>query len=202
MIDLLRKFSSKIDQICTAILNVQRHSVRHDALHDQIAERVLGQCLTDDERAELLGLPNGCRIRENAKIISREKLILGESVWIGDNAIVDASGGLEIGAHVTIGCGVYVWSHHSVLSSLLMSNQIGSPYIVRKPTIIGEGCFIGGPSVINAGVSIGARSLVLPMAVVTKDIPPKSIVAGAPGVVIGEVDDDYINKLKSDLVSC
>ena len=57
----------------------------------------LSSVMTDSERAVLLGLPEGCRIRENAKIISPENLKCGTNVWIGEGAIIDASGGLEIG---------------------------------------------------------------------------------------------------------
>ena len=48
--------------------------------------------MTDVERAKFLGLPKGCRIRENAKIISQENLKIGNNVWIGESAILDASG--------------------------------------------------------------------------------------------------------------
>ena len=47
--------------------------------------------MLDSERAQHLGLPEGCRIRENAKILSQEKLTIGESCWIGEGAILDAS---------------------------------------------------------------------------------------------------------------
>ena len=46
-----------------------RDNERARNLRPEIIERFLGLLLTDDERARLLGLPNGCRIRETAKII-------------------------------------------------------------------------------------------------------------------------------------
>ncbi len=67
------------------------------ALRDQILKYQMSQVMTDRERAALLGLPEGCRIRENAKIICPENLKCGKDVWIGEGAIIDASGGLEIG---------------------------------------------------------------------------------------------------------
>ena len=150
--------------------------------------------MTDDERAELFGLPEGCRIRENAKIISPENLKCGKYVWIGEGAILDASGGLEIGDHTAIGLYVLVWSHSSYLANVSLNNVIASPLIERKPTKIGKGCFIAGHSVIYPGVTIGDKVVVLPMSVVTKDIPSNCIVAGAPARKIKDLDEEEIQK--------
>lgn len=153
-------------------------SPRHDALRPDILRRLAAQLLTDDERASYLGLPAGCRIREGAKILSPEKLVIGEHCWIGENAILDASGGLEIGEHTSIGLSVFVWSHSSHLANLNLQNFIGSDLIERKPTRIGRGCFIAGPSVVMPGVTIGDQVVVMPMSVVSTNIPDRSIVQG------------------------
>jgi len=51
-------------------------------------------------------------------------------------------------------------------------------------TTIGKCCFLGGCSLIMPGVTIGDNSIVAAGAVVTKDVPPRSIVAGNPAVII------------------
>jgi acetyltransferase-like isoleucine patch superfamily enzyme len=51
-------------------------------------------------------------------------------------------------------------------------------------TRIGKNCFIGGRSTILPGVTVGDGSIVAACAVVTKDVPPNSIVAGNPAKVI------------------
>ncbi len=132
--------------------------------------------MSDVERAQFLGLPNGCRMRENAKIISQENFILGEFCWIGEGAILDASGGLTIGSHTSIGLNVMVWTHDSYKLNIKGSNDaVSKKSIVRKPTIIGSGCFIGGPSVIMPGVAIGDKCIIAPMSVVYEDLPNKTI---------------------------
>ena len=141
--------------------------------------------MTDDERALANRLPVGCRMREGAKIISPERFVCGEYVWIGERVIVDASGGLEIGDHTTLS-GCSIWSHSSAMANILMDNRSGNPYIVRSKTSIGSGCFIGGPSVIYPGVSIGNRCIVMPMSVVNSDVPDNTMVAGSPAKVIAE----------------
>lgn len=171
---------------------------RQRLFRTSILERLVGQAMTDDERAILLNLPAGCRIRENAKIISPENFICGENVWIGEGAILDASGGLEIGSHTSIGLSVFVWTHSSYLTNLAMDNHSGSQLIERKKTKIGSGCFIAGPSTVLHGVTIGDKCVVLPMSVVNKDIPSYSMVAGNPARVIKKIDEEYIR----DRVEC
>jgi acetyltransferase-like isoleucine patch superfamily enzyme len=53
-------------------------------------------------------------------------------------------------------------------------------------TRIGENCFVGAAAIVMPGVQIGDDSIVAAGAVVTKDVPPGSIVAGNPATVIRE----------------
>lgn len=174
---------------------------RTRGLRLELLTRALSVVMTDDERARLNGLPVGCRMREGAKILSKENLVCGEYVWIGENAILDASGGLEIGSHTSIGLSVYLWSHTSPLTNLTMQNHSGSPLIERKRTKIGSGVFIGGPSVIFPGVSIGNKVIISPLSVVNKDIPDYSVVAGNPARIIKTISEEYIEEEKARVLS-
>ena len=53
-------------------------------------------------------------------------------------------------------------------------------------TTVGERCFIGARSLILPGVTVGDESIVAAGAVVTKDVPPRCVVAGNPARVIRE----------------
>lgn len=171
-------------------------SERTRRLRPDIIRTLLSLIMTDDERARDLGLPVGCRVRESAKIIAPHNLICGQHVWVGENAIIDASGGAEIGDHVTIGTGAFIWSHTSVLSSLLGENQPGNRWIRRDKTRIGKHSFIAGPSVVNPGVTIGERCLVMPMSVVTADVPDGTMVGGAPASFRRLIDADWLEREK------
>jgi acetyltransferase-like isoleucine patch superfamily enzyme len=171
---------------------------RTRALRLELLTRALSAVMTDDERALANRLPAGCRMREGAKILSPELLTCGEHVWIGEGVIVDASGGLEIGEHTTLGSGCLIWSHSSAMSNILMDNRSGNPYIVRSKTIIGSGSFIGGPSVVYPGISIGDRCIVMPMSVVNVDVPDNTMVGGSPAKVIKQIDEAYIARYKAN----
>lgn len=194
----LHRMDEDLSAVLSGVESAKNDSTRNSRIRRELLERFFSQLLTDDERARYMGLPEGCRLRENTKVLSPEKLRCGRHVWIGEGAMIDASGGLEIGDHVTIGGGVRIWTHHSMLSSLLMDNTPGNKHIVRKPTVIEAGAFIVGPAVINAGVRIGKGATILPMSVVTKDAPPYTILAGSPAVKIRDIDESYLQQLRQE----
>ncbi len=60
---------------------------------------------------------------------------------------------------------------------------------------IKENCFIGDSVIVLPNVTIGPNSIVGAGSVVTKNVPPNTIVAGNPARAITSVDD-YIKKIK------
>ena len=55
-------------------------------------------------------------------------------------------------------------------------------------TFIENGASIGSSSTIMCGVRIGENAIVGAGAVVTKDVPPNSVVAGVPAKIIKKID--------------
>jgi acetyltransferase-like isoleucine patch superfamily enzyme len=158
------------------------------ALRGQILTYAMSQAMTDRERAHLLGLPEGCRIREGAKIICPEKLKCGKDVWIGEGAVLDASGGLEIGDSTQIGLYALVFSHDSVFQALSGETGVSRDRIKRQSVKIGKNCFIGGLSVILPGVTIGDRAVVRPSSLVDKDVGKGKVTGGSYGDRIADLE--------------
>lgn len=79
--------------------------------------------------------------------------------------------GIHIGAYSYIAFDARILSHD-------MTRRL------RVHTRIGRNCFIGGRSLILPGVTIGDSCIVGAGSVVTRDVPPNSIVAGNPAKVI------------------
>lgn len=133
------------------------------------------ELMNDRERARFLGLPDGCRIRENAKILRPENFTCGTNVWIGEGAVLDAQGGLEIGDNTQIGLSVMVWSHTTHLQALAGETGRRKESIKYTSTKIGSNSFIGGPSVIGPGVTIGDGVIVSPLSFVERDLPDGAV---------------------------
>ena len=58
------------------------------------------------------------------------------------------------------------------------------PLISKGPVIIEDECWLGFSCEILSGVHIGRHSIIAARAVVTKDVPPYSIVAGNPARIV------------------
>lgn len=158
-----------------------------EALRNQILTYHMTDFLTDRERARFLGLPEGCRIRERAKILAREKLSIGRHVWIGEGAVLDAQGGLTIGDYTQIGLNVLIWSHTSHIEArfggrkqeMESTTAVSGKGIQYLPTKIGSNVFIAGPSVIAPGVTIGDRVIISPLSFVDRDLPDNAVFSPA-----------------------
>lgn len=60
---------------------------------------------------------------------------------------------------------------------------------MQEPVIIEDDCFVGIGSIILMGVTIGKGCIVGAGAVITKDVPPNSVVGGNPAKIICTVDE-------------
>lgn len=154
--------------------------------------------MNDRERAEFLGLPDGCRIRENAKILKPENFVCGTNVWIGEGAVLDAQGGLEVGDNTQIGLGVFIWSHTTHKQAIAGETSRDKRLIDYAPTRIGSNCFIGGPSVVGPGVTIGDGVVISPMSFVSRDVSSGGVVSNQR---LMRASDTRIASLESEVKS-
>ncbi len=143
------------------------------------------------EKARYLGFGEGTNIYDSSIVIGDVKV--GEGTWIGPLTILDGSGGLEIGSHCSIGSGAQIYSHDSSNWALSGEKDMGK----WKKTTIGDCCYIGPNSIVLMGVNIGHHCSVRIGSIVTKDIPPYSVVAGSPASVIKKINIDA-DKMKQE----
>jgi len=110
---------------------------------------------------------------------------IGSNSSIGPRAVILGmgwGGALTIGDNVMMGPDVVICASEHVHSNLdIPMCQQGS---FTSKVVIEDDVWIGLRSIILQGVSIGKGTIVGAGAVVTKDIPPYSIVGGVPAKVI------------------
>jgi len=112
---------------------------------------------------------------------------IGENTLIYHDVVLSGNGKepIEIGNNcVLTGCTLIA---HDASTNKFLGLKYGekSPSL---PIIIEDDCFIGYQSIILMGVTIGKGSIVGAGAVVSKDVPPNSVVSGNPAKVICSVD--------------
>lgn len=99
---------------------------------------------------------------------------------------------IEIGNKIRINAGVYFLTYDGGLWGLNNMENL-NPTIYRSADAfgrisIGDNCHIGTNAFIMSGVTLGSNVVIACGAVVTKDVPDNSVVAGVPAQVIETVD--------------
>ncbi len=120
----------------------------------------------------LIGAGSDIRIYDNAK------LILNSGYCNGFVQII-CTDKVEIGEDVAIARDVIIRDTDS-------HEIVAENHKVKAPVVIGNHVWIGTRAIIMKGVKIGDGAVIAAGAVVTKDVPPKTIVAGVPAKVIRE----------------
>lgn len=124
-------------------------------------------------------LKRGLKI-DNPVIGSFANLIIGENCHIGKGVLFDLAQQICLQNEVVIGPEVMILTHADVGTRMLQN------YFPRKEggVTLKEGCWIGARSIIMPQVTVGECAVVGAGSVVLKDVPPYTVVAGAPAKVV------------------
>ena len=110
-------------------------------------------------------------------------VIIGDHTRIGlHNTII---GPVEIGNHVNLAQGITVTALNHNFSDT--NKRIDEQGVSTNPVTIEDDVWVGANAVILPGVTIGEHCVIAAGAVVTKDVPPHSLVAGVPAKVIKQI---------------
>ena len=132
----------------------------------------------------------GCEIGDNTKV--------GTFVEIQKNAFIGKN--CKISSHTFICEGVHIEDNVYIGHNVTFINDIYPRATTANgemqteedwavvETFIKKGASIGSSSTILAGVTVGENAIVGAGAVVTKDVPPNTIVAGVPARVIRKIE--------------
>jgi acetyltransferase-like isoleucine patch superfamily enzyme len=132
----------------------------------------------------------GCVIGDNTKIGTfveiQKNAHIGKNCKISSHTFICE--GVNIEDNVFVGHGVtFINDTYPRATNITGTLQTEADWTVEFSTVK-EGASIGSGSVILANVTIGANAIVGAGSVVTKDVPPNTIVAGNPAKVISNVN--------------
>ena len=110
-------------------------------------------------------------------------VMIGNHTRIGlHNTII---GPVEIGSHVNLAQGITVTALNHNFDDT--QKRIDEQGVSTNPVTIEDDVWVGANAVILPGVTIGNHCVIAAGAVVTKDVPPHSLVAGVPAKVIKKI---------------
>jgi carbonic anhydrase/acetyltransferase-like protein (isoleucine patch superfamily) len=135
---------------------------------------------------------------------------LHPDAWVANSAVVIGDVQLAAGASlwptaVARGdvCPIVVGPGSNVQDGAILHGDPGQPVTIGADVTIGhravihgatleDGCLIGIGAIVLNGVTVGAGALVAAGSVVTRDVPPRSLVMGAPAQVKRELSAEVV----------
>lgn len=112
---------------------------------------------------------------------------IGKDCLIGEYSIIRGQGGVQIGDRV------YTSPFTQIIAVNHVFNNPNQPFIDQGITaegiVIEDDVWIGASAVITDGVCIGKGAVIAAGAVVTKDVPPHTVVGGVPAKIIKSTEE-------------
>ena len=129
---------------------------------------------------------NDCRIsvyKEFGGEVNTPELIFGDRVYMGYHISILCADKILIKDDVLMASYIMITSENHGMD---VEGEIGygKQKLTTQPVTIENGGWIGEKAIILPGVTIGEKAIVAAGAVVTKDVPPYTVVAGNPARIL------------------
>jgi acetyltransferase-like isoleucine patch superfamily enzyme len=128
----------------------------------------------------------------NFRDLPNAKIRIGKNSLIGEYSIVRGQGGVEIGDRV------YTSPFTQIIAVNHVFDDPNHPFVEQGITaqgiVIEDDVWLGAGAIITDGVRVGRGAVVAAGAVVTKDVPPHTVVGGVPAKIIKEIDGAAIGR--------
>lgn len=135
-----------------------------------------------------------------SRILTRAGVVVdGQPLWIAPDVFWDCDwpGAITVGDRCVISRQVVLLTHDFSLDRVAEAKlgRSDRELTYRGAVSIGALAFLGLGTIVMPGVSIGRGAIVGAGSVVTKDVPPDTVVAGNPARVLGTTDDYWARSL-------
>ncbi|MCD8309264.1 MAG: sugar O-acetyltransferase [Clostridia bacterium] len=169
----------------------EEHLCMHKAADEarKITAEINGSYHTMQELQKLFAALTGKTIDETFGLFPPFYTDFGKNITVGKNVFINSGCCFQDQGGIVIGDGSLI-GHQVVLATLNHDlNPAGRANMIAKPILIGKNVWIGAHATILSGVTIGNNAVVAAGAVVTKDVPKNTIVAGVPAKIIKDIQE-------------
>jgi carbonic anhydrase/acetyltransferase-like protein (isoleucine patch superfamily) len=132
-------------------------------------------------------------IAPNAVVMGLVSIAPGASIWYGAVVRGDIER-IEIGASTNIQDGAIIHGDPSQPTILEDNVTVGHRAVIHSAHIE-RGCLIGIGAIVLDGVRVGTGSIIGAGSVVTKDVPPHSLMVGVPAKCLRELSSIEVEEL-------
>jgi acetyltransferase-like isoleucine patch superfamily enzyme len=143
----------------------------------------------------------GARVILGDQSCVRERVEIGDDVVLGRGSLIEND--TTVGARTKIQADAYVTAYSVLEDDVFIAPRVVTTNDnwmgrteqrfgnIKGPTIR-RGARVGGGAILCPGIEVGEEAFVGAGAVVTKDVPPRTVVVGNPAHVLREVPDEEL----------
>lgn len=134
--------------------------------------------------------------------LERDGNAVGGRIEIGDYVLLCPGVRIDSGEHIRIGSNC-MFAAGAYITDADWHGLYDRTEVIGKSASVelADNVWIGDGATVCKGVRIGENSIVGAGAVVTKDVPANTVVAGNPATVVKALDPDEPRRLRSDLLA-
>lgn len=173
---------------------IKAGSPEHMFMHEasararRITAKINGKYRRAEEIKKLFAELTGKEVSEGFSLFPPIYSDFGQNITVGKNVFINSGCCFQDQGGIIIQDGCLIG--HQVVFATLNHSPVpeNRADMIPQPITVGKGVWIGSHSTILAGVTIGDGSIVAAGAVVTKDVPPKTVVGGVPAKVIKKIE--------------
>lgn len=159
-----------------------------------------GRCVNGSGDRERIKVGDHTMLMGKLQVSPNGRIEIGDHFYLGNNSVIGSEVSIRIGRCVIISNDVCIYDNNNHPTSPKARENMSLNgfsndnwawhHAASAPIVIEDNVWIGQYSSILKGVTIGKGSIVATRAVVTKDVPPYTIVAGNPAREVKRLEED------------
>lgn len=139
---------------------------------------------SEEEVRQCLREITGHDVPDDVRVFAPLHVNYGPGVTFGRDCFLNFGCTLLALGGITIGDGAFIGPHCVLATEYHPEDPARRHQLLTKPIVIGKNAWLGANVTVLAGVTVGDNAIVAAGSMVTKDVPPDTVVAGVPAKAI------------------